>query len=139
MAAVGDGRFLLLLAVMPVDLAVGAVLMLLPAVPFPAYLRAGRAWGPAPLADLHDGGLIMLAGSELIMTGLAIALAFAFVRSHDRVSDPTATDLAAYNAGLVRLASRAVPTGRYLQDEGGDEQDRAEQGQPDAERQAQAD
>src|SRR5690242_17415249 len=81
----GMGRFLLLLAVMPVDLAVGAVLMLLPAVPFPAYLRAGRAWGPAPLADLHDGGLIMLAGSELIMTGLAIALALAFVRSHDRV------------------------------------------------------
>jgi cytochrome c oxidase assembly factor CtaG len=135
----GMGRFLLLLVVMPVDLAVGAVLMLLPAVPFPAYLRARRAWGPAPLADLHDGGLIMLAGSELIMTGLAIALAFAFVRSHDRVSDPTATDLAAYNAGLVRLASRAVPAGRYLQDEGGDEQDRAEQGQPDAERQAQAD
>jgi hypothetical protein len=82
------------------------------------------------------GALIMLAGSELIMTGLAIALAFAFVRSHDRVSDPTATDLAAYNAGLVRLASRAVPAGRYLQDEGGDEQDRAEQGQPVAERQA---
>lgn len=141
----GMGRFLLLLVVMPVDLAVGAALMSLPAVPFPAYLRAGRAWGPAPLADLHDGGLIMLAGSELIMTGLAIVLAFAFVRSHDRVSDLSATDLAAYNADLASLtartalAPRPVPAGRDLQDESSNQQDGAEQGQPHAERQAQAD
>jgi putative copper resistance protein D len=135
----GMGRFLLLLVVMPVDLAVGAALMSLPAVPFPAYLRTGRTWGPTPLADLHDGGLIMLAGSELIMTGLAILLAFDFVRSHDRAGDRLDADLAAYNAGLARLAPRAVPPGRDLENEGGDQQDRAEHGQPRTERQAKTD
>jgi hypothetical protein len=100
--------------VMPVDLAVGAVLMSLPAVPFPAYLRTGRAWGSAPLADLHDGGLIMLAGSELIMTGLAILLAFDFFRSHERAGGRLAADLAAYNAGLAAQSARSTctPTGR---------------------------
>jgi cytochrome c oxidase assembly factor CtaG len=135
----GMGRFLLLLVVMPVDLAVGAALMSLPAVPFPAYLRTGRTWGPAALADLHDGGLIMLAGSELIMTGLAILLAFDFVRSHDRASDRLAADLATYNAGLARLGSRAMPPGGDLEDEGCGQQDGAEHGQPRSEREAEAD
>ena len=62
------GRYLLLLVTMPVDTAVGVVLMLLPHEPFPAYARTGRSWGPGLVADLHEGGFIMFAGSDIIMT-----------------------------------------------------------------------
>jgi putative copper resistance protein D len=62
----------MLLAVMPVDTVTGVVLMLAPPG-FPGYLAAGRTWGPSPLADLHDGGIIMWAGGDSIMTVLAVA------------------------------------------------------------------
>jgi hypothetical protein len=62
------GRFLLLLVTMPVDTLVGVVLMLASHQLFPAY------------ADLHRGGLVMLAGGDLIMTVLAVALAVSVVQ-----------------------------------------------------------
>lgn len=95
------GRYLLLLLTMPVDTLVGVVLMLAPREPFPGYARAGRRWGPGPLADLHQGGLIMFAGSGLIMAGLAVMLAAALVRAGSRPVRPA--DLDAYNAYLARL------------------------------------
>jgi putative copper resistance protein D len=90
---------------MPVDTLVGVVLMLAPRELFPAYARAGRAWGPSLLTDLHQGGLIMFAGSDLIMAGLAVVLAAAVVRAHD-VSRPGRLD--AYNAYLASLGNRDV-------------------------------
>ncbi len=74
------GRYLLLLATAPADMIAGVVLMLVPHELFSAYTRTGRAWGPSPVADLHDGGLIMVAGSDLIMTALAIVLAVALTQ-----------------------------------------------------------
>ncbi len=73
------GRYLLLLVTMPVDTAVGVVLMLLPHEPFAAYARTGRTWGPGLVADLHEGGLIMFGGSDIIMTILGVAIAVGIV------------------------------------------------------------
>jgi putative copper resistance protein D len=73
------GRYLLLLVTMPVDTVVGVILMLIPHELFPAYARAGRAWGPTLAGDLHQGGFIMFAGSDVIMTAVGIALAAGFV------------------------------------------------------------
>jgi hypothetical protein len=46
----------MLLVTMPVDTAVGVLLMIAPHEMFPAYAHAGRTWGPGLLADLHAGG-----------------------------------------------------------------------------------
>lgn len=62
------GRYLLLLAAMPADVVTGAVLML-----------RGRTGGYSP-AGMHAGGLVMVAGSELIMAGLALGFALAIIR-----------------------------------------------------------
>jgi preprotein translocase subunit SecG len=59
-------RYLLILAAMPADILTGAVLML-----------HGRI-GDFGTGDVHASGLIMVAGSELIMAALAVALAVAF-------------------------------------------------------------
>lgn len=68
------GRLLMLLAVMPIDTVTGVVLMLAQRGYLPTYPAAGRAWGPAPLADLHDAGIVMWAGGDSIMTALAVAM-----------------------------------------------------------------
>jgi cytochrome c oxidase assembly factor CtaG len=73
------GRYLLLLVTMPVDTAVGVVLMLLPREPFPAYARTGRTRGPGLVADLHEGGFIMFAGSDIVMTILGVAIAVGII------------------------------------------------------------
>ena len=70
------GRYLLLLAVMPADMVTGAVLM----------LRGST--GGYSAAGLHAGGLVMVAGSELIMAGLALGFAVAVVRE----AEPTVAD-----------------------------------------------
>jgi cytochrome c oxidase assembly factor CtaG len=87
------GRYLLLLAAMPADIATGTVLML------------HGPLGPHGAADVRAAGVIMLAGSDLIMTGLAVALAAVLVTERAKSALPPA-DLAAYNA---RLASLETP------------------------------
>jgi putative copper resistance protein D len=83
------GRYLLLLAAMPADIVTGAFLML-----------SGPVGGYAT-ADVHDAGIIMLGGSELIMTALAVLLAVNLLRSPaGRVK---ASGLAEYNAALALL------------------------------------
>jgi putative copper resistance protein D len=98
------GRCLLLLITMPVDTAVGVILMLAPHELFSAYTRVGRDWGPGLVTDLHLGGFIMFAGSDLIMTVLGIALAVSLVRQPRAfgLAEGTAA-LRAYNAALGRL------------------------------------
>jgi putative copper resistance protein D len=87
------GRYLLLLAAMPADIATGAVLML------------HGPLGPYGAADVRAAGVIMLAGSDLIMAGLAVALAAVLVTERAK-SAATPAGLAAYNA---RLASLETP------------------------------
>ena len=86
------GRFLLLLVTMPVDTLVGVVLILASHQLFAAY------------PDLHRGGLVMLAGGDLIMTVLAVALAVSVVRDSGAPGDMRG-DLDAYNAYLASLDS----------------------------------
>ncbi len=87
------GRYLLLLAGMPADLVTGAVLML------------RGPLGPFGAADVQTAGVIMLAGGDLVMTGLAAALTVALMRERVRRTASTA-DLAAYNAHLASLETR---------------------------------
>lgn len=83
------GRYLLLLAAMPADIATGAVFMLHGPI------------GPYGGADVRAAGVIMLAGGDLIMTGLAVWLAAALAkRTRHGERRP---DLAAYNAYLASL------------------------------------
>src|SRR5579859_2506579 len=77
------GRYLLLLATMPVDTIVGIVLMTQARVPFGAYPRAGRHWGPGPVTDLHTGGAIMWIGSDVLMMALAVVVSAAFLCRRD--------------------------------------------------------
>jgi cytochrome c oxidase assembly factor CtaG len=97
------GRYLLLLITMPVDMLVGVVLMLVPRELFPAYARVDRTWGPSLVTDLHQGGLIMLAGSDLVMAVLAVILAVSFVRTSGGPRSGPSADLDAYNAHLGAL------------------------------------
>ena len=106
------GRYLLLLITMPVDTGVGVTLMLVPRELFPAYARAGRTWGPSLVTDLHAGGLIMFAGSDLIMTVLAVVLAASFVRARDISLAGVPGDLRAYNAYLATLEKKKSATAR---------------------------
>jgi putative copper resistance protein D len=85
------GRYLLLLVAMPADIVTGAVLML------------HGPLGPYAAADVRAAGVIMLAGSDLIMTGLAVGLAAATVTDRARRSPVRPADLAAYNAYLASL------------------------------------
>ena len=106
------GRYLLLLITMPVDTLVGITLMLVPRELFPAYARAGRTWGPSLVTDLHAGGLIMFAGSDLIMTVLAVVLAASFIRVGDGSLASVPGDLRAYNAYLTTLENKKPTTAR---------------------------
>ena len=82
---------------MPADMVTGAVLML-----------RGQI-GPYGAGDVHADGLIMVAGGELIMGAVAVALAMAIVRDQAhaarRIANPAA-DLTAYNAYLASLDHR---------------------------------
>ena len=53
--------------------------------------------------DVRTGGLIMVAGSELIMAALTVVLAAALVRDPARRGTDPAADLSAYNAYLASL------------------------------------
>lgn len=105
-------RYLLLLAAMPADIATGAALML--HGPLSGYSGSG----------VRAGGLVMLAGSDLVMTGLAVVLAVAVVRErgrgggarHGRRGRRGGTELAAYNAYLASLASLGARAERGLTD-----------------------
>jgi putative copper resistance protein D len=86
------GRYLLLLAAMPADIVTGASLMLSGPV------------GGYRTADVHDAGIIMLGGSEVIMTALAVLLAVNLLRSP--AGREKASGLAEYNAALALLEPR---------------------------------
>ena len=84
-------RYLLIVAAMPANMVTGAVLML------------HGPLGQYGAGDVRTGGLIMVAGSELIMAALAIVLAATLVRDRARPGTDPAADLSAYNAYLASL------------------------------------
>jgi putative copper resistance protein D len=110
------GRCLMLLVTMPVDTAVGVILMLAPRELFPAYAHTGRHWGLGLVADLHLGGFIMFVGSDLIMTIVGVALAVSLVRQPPARRAPGQISLTealdAYNAHLSSLDPAARDGGR---------------------------
>ena len=87
---------------MPADMVTGA-----------AYLLA-RSFGGYGAADVHLSGLIMLAGSDVIMVALAALLAIGLVRSPDlsRASRRAPVKLETYNAYLASLESPDSGTAR---------------------------
>jgi cytochrome c oxidase assembly factor CtaG len=52
---------------MSADTVVGVVLLQATHPPFPTYARMHPAWGPGPLADIHDGGAVMWIGGDGLM------------------------------------------------------------------------
>jgi cytochrome c oxidase assembly factor CtaG len=68
------GRYLVMLPAMMVDSFTGIVFTFPSREVFAPYAHAGRAWGPSLVTDLHAGGYVMLAGSDLAMTAVAIVL-----------------------------------------------------------------
>jgi cytochrome c oxidase assembly factor CtaG len=112
------GRYLMLLAAMMTDSFTGIVFTFQSGEVFPPYASTGRTWGPSLVSDLHLGGLVMLIGSDIAMTAVALALAARFyrdglaaargpraVRSQTGPgSDPEAARLADYNAYLQRIS-----------------------------------
>jgi cytochrome c oxidase assembly factor CtaG len=88
-------RYLLLLVAMAADVVTGA-----------AYLLA-RPFGGYSAVDVRLSGLIMLAGSDVIMVALAALLAIGMVRSPELspAARRTSAKLEAYNAYLASLES----------------------------------
>jgi putative copper resistance protein D len=113
------GRFLMLLVAMPVDTAVGVLLMIAPHEIFPAYARAGRTWGPGLVADLHAGGTIMWAGSDAIMTLLALVVAAMLIYDPRQAGSLGRWAEGSRRAVLLRGMASAgtVPGGRAIDDD----------------------
>lgn len=118
------GRLLLLLAAMQVDTVVGVVLMVQGREIFPAYARTAPAWGPGLVADLHQGGVIMFAGSDIVMTVLALVVSFRFIRGTRGAAGPGRWVEGLRRAALMRrltAAGQAIPgaaaAGRTIDDD----------------------
>jgi cytochrome c oxidase assembly factor CtaG len=86
-------RYLLLLVATPADIIVGAAFML--ASPFDGYSTG----------DVHVAGVFMLAGSELIMTALALLLAAGMLRPGGALGADSM--LKEYNAYLASLEAKS--------------------------------
>lgn len=117
------GAFLMLLITMLADSATGVVYTVQSREVFAPYARVARYWGPGLVTDLHAGGYIMLVGSDLIMTVIAIGLAARYLTVDaargSRLSGLTgageAASLAAYNEYLRKLELSATqPAGPVL-------------------------
>lgn len=102
------GAFLMLLITMLADSATGVVYTVQSREVFAPYARAARDWGPGLVTDLHVGGYIMVIGSDIIMTVVAIGLAARYLaveapgRSRAADTDQPAA-LTAYNEYLRAL------------------------------------
>lgn len=75
------GRIAILLLAMQVDTVVGVALMVAGHEFFPAYAHPALGAAQAPLTDLHLGGIIMWAGSDVVMIAIAVALAVTLVHA----------------------------------------------------------
>lgn len=73
------GRLVMLLVAMQVDTVVGVAFMVAGHELFPAYARPATSPAGSALTDLHRGGIIMWAGSDVVMAAIALALAVALV------------------------------------------------------------
>jgi len=81
------GRYLMLLAAMMADSFTGIVFTFQAREVFPPYARTGRTWGPSLVTDLHTGGYVMLIGSDIAMTAIAVGLAVQFLQASGQARD----------------------------------------------------
>lgn len=93
----------MMLVVMLVDSFTGIVFTFQTGEVFAPYARTRRTWGPSLVTDLHIGGSMMLIGSDIAMTIVAVGLALHFLRPGDGAGSDDA-HLAAYNAYLRALS-----------------------------------
>lgn len=70
------GRMAFLAAQMPVNTAVGLVILFAPRVLYAHYATLDRAWGPDPMTDQQVAGILMWgAGDVILLIGLVLAIA----------------------------------------------------------------
>jgi cytochrome c oxidase assembly factor CtaG len=80
------GRMAYLAAQMPVNTAVGLVILFAPGVLYPHYATLDRGWGPDPLTDQQAAGATMWgAGDVILLVALALAIA-AWLRAEEKRS-----------------------------------------------------
>ncbi len=80
------GRMAYLAAQMPVNTAVGLVILFAPRVLYAHYATLDRGWGPDPLTDQQAAGAAMWgAGDVILLVALALAIA-AWLRAEERRS-----------------------------------------------------
>jgi len=104
------GRYLMMLAAMMVDSFTGIVFTFQAREVFPPYARTGRTWGPSLVTDLHTGGYVMLVGSDIAMTVVAVGLAVHFLRASGQARDGSAgTGAYQGNAVFRQMAAAGVP------------------------------
>ena len=70
------GRMAFLAAQMPVNTAVGLVILFAPTVLYAHYATLDRPWGPDPMTDQQVAGILMWgAGDVILLIGLVLAIA----------------------------------------------------------------
>lgn len=86
-------RILVLWAVMPPQIAIGAWIALSPDTLFDVYAVCGRAWPISPLIDQQIGGLITwIPAAMMSVLGTLVLLAFAFRHERARSTQGVRTD-----------------------------------------------
>lgn len=106
------GRYLMMLVAMMADSFTGIVFTFQARELFPPYARSGRTWGPSLAGDLHAGGLVMVVGSDIAMTAVAIGLAVHFIRDSRRARHGAAGTRTYCGALARQMAAAGVPVPR---------------------------
>jgi putative membrane protein len=78
------GRFVYLLAQMPVNAAVGLAIYFAPSVLYAHYAAAERSWDPSPLVDQQVGGLLMWTAGDLILLAAVSGVLAAWMQADGR-------------------------------------------------------
>ncbi len=80
------GRFVYLLAQMPVNAAVGLAIYFAPSVLYAHYATTERGWGPSPILDQQVGGLLMWTVGDLILLVAVTGVLAAWIQADARRS-----------------------------------------------------
>ena len=80
------GRMAYLAAQMPVNTAVGLLILFAPRVLYPHYATLGRGWGPDPLTDQQVAGIVMWGVGDVILLAALVLAAAAWLRAEEKRS-----------------------------------------------------
>ena len=80
------GRMGYLAAQMPVNTAVGLVILFAPGVLYPHYATLDRGWGPDPLTDQQVAGIVMWGVGDVILLAALVLAAAAWLRADEQRS-----------------------------------------------------